>query len=97
MGADVLYWSRSERPEMPARFAPWDELLQRADILSLQNGITTIRNGDIRNDLAAIAKQVDFEWLRRAVVKIDELVEFQRRNIQKGIALDALVAALRPA
>ncbi len=68
-----------------------------SDVVALQHGMGSIRNADIRSDLTAIAKQVDFEWLRKAVVKIDELVEFQRRNIQKGIALDALVTALRPA
>lgn len=68
-----------------------------SDVVALQHGVGDVRNTDIRSELAAIAKQVDFEWLRHAVMKIDELVEFQRRNIQKSIALDALVASLRPA
>jgi ATP-dependent DNA helicase RecG len=34
--------------------------------------------------------------LRRAVAKVDELAGLVRRNIQKNIALDALVAELRP-
>ncbi|MDZ4798259.1 MAG: DNA polymerase III subunit [Bryobacteraceae bacterium] len=68
-----------------------------SDVVALQHGVGTVRNTDIRADLAAIARQVDFEWLRRAVAKVDELVEFQRRNIQKSIALDALVSSLRPA
>ena len=38
-----------------------------------------------------------FDWLRTAIKKIDELVELLRRNIQKTIALDALVAELRSA
>jgi DNA polymerase III subunit delta' len=65
------------------------------DILLLQNGADRVRNQDVKNDLAALAKEVDFEWIRRAVTKVDDLVEFMRRNIQKGIALDALVADLR--
>jgi DNA polymerase-3 subunit delta' len=38
---------------------------------------------------------VDFRWIRKAVAKTDEMVELVRRNIQKGIALDALIAELR--
>ena len=34
-------------------------------------------------------------WLRAAVEKVDELVEFSRRNIQKSIALDAFAVQLR--
>ncbi len=68
-----------------------------SDIVALQHETGPIRNPDIRPDLASIASKVDFNWLRAAVSKIDELVEFQRRNIQKSIALDGLVAHLRPA
>jgi DNA polymerase-3 subunit delta' len=65
------------------------------DMLTIQYGVGTVRNADIQAELTALAKQVDFEWLRRATARTDELVEFVRRNIQKGIALDALVAGLR--
>jgi len=34
-------------------------------------------------------------WIRKAVVQVDELAEFLRRNIQKAIALDALILNLR--
>jgi DNA polymerase-3 subunit delta' len=67
------------------------------DVLAIQHGAAKLHNPDIRADLTALAGQVDFDWIRKAVAKIDELVEFLRRNIQKGIALDALVAELRPA
>jgi DNA polymerase-3 subunit delta' len=66
------------------------------DVISIQHGRSRLHNPDIRGELTAIAGQVDFEWIRRAVAKVDELVEFLRRNIQKGIALDALVMELRP-
>ena len=66
------------------------------DVLYLQNGTGTIRNADVRRELDAIAQRVSFDWIRVAVAKIDELVELLRRNIQKSIALDALVAELRP-
>ncbi len=64
------------------------------DLLRLANGIATIRNEDIRRELQPLSQRVTFEWLRRAVVKVDELVELVRRNIQKSIALDALVVEL---
>jgi DNA polymerase III subunit delta' len=65
------------------------------DVLYLQTALGEIRNSDVRKDLDAIARHVSFEWLRCAVRKVDELIEFLRRNIQKSIALDALVAELR--
>jgi DNA polymerase-3 subunit delta' len=65
------------------------------DVLHLSNGVGSVGNNDIRTDLEAVARQVSFEWLRTAVVKVDELVELVRRNIQKSIALDALAVALR--
>lgn len=67
------------------------------DILFLQIGTGEIRNYDVRSELEKIARKVRFEWLRLAIRKIDELVELLRRNIQKTIALDALVAELRAA
>jgi len=54
-----------------------------------------LRNNDIRPDLEALAGRVDFDWLRRAIGRVDELVELGRRNIQKSIAFDAFAASLR--
>jgi DNA polymerase-3 subunit delta' len=65
------------------------------DVLLLSNGAAEIRNADVRADLQAIASRVSFHWLRAAVKKLDELAELVRRNIQKSIALDALVFELR--
>jgi DNA polymerase III subunit delta' len=65
------------------------------DVVRLANGVTTIRNADIRGDLEVLARRVSFDWLRTAVAKVDELMELVRRNIQKSIALDALVIELR--
>jgi DNA polymerase-3 subunit delta' len=69
------------------------ELLR--DMLVLQQGGVEIRNRDIRSELETLARKVDFRWIRKAVAKTDEMVELVRRNIQKGIALDALIAELR--
>jgi DNA polymerase-3 subunit delta' len=66
------------------------------DLLLLQQGASGIRNADLRQPLAALAGRVGFLWLRKAVAKVDELADLVRRNIQKSIALDALVLELRP-
>jgi DNA polymerase III subunit delta' len=65
------------------------------DVLRLANGVTAIRNEDVRKDLETLARRVSFDWLRAAVGKVDALVELVRRNIQKSIALDALAVNLR--
>lgn len=65
------------------------------DLLRLANGVAAIRNADLRGELQPLAKHISFAWLRAAVKKIDELIELVRRNIQKSIALDALVVELR--
>ncbi len=69
------------------------ELLR--DLLVLQQGAAEIRNADIRRELESLAAKVDFNWIRKAVSKIDEILDLVRRNIQKGIALDALITELR--
>jgi DNA polymerase-3 subunit delta' len=63
--------------------------------LLLAEGAGEIRNVDIRRQLEDLAGHVSFQWIRSAVRKIDELAELVRRNIQKSIALDALVVELR--
>jgi DNA polymerase-3 subunit delta' len=62
------------------------------DVLRMTEGAPAVRNADIGNDLQAVAARVSFDWLRRAVEKVDELVDLVRRNIQKSIALDAWAA-----
>jgi DNA polymerase-3 subunit delta' len=67
------------------------------DVLRLANGVASIRNEDVRAELAVLAQRVSFDWLRTAVGKVDALVELVRRNIQKSIALDAFAVDLRSA
>jgi DNA polymerase-3 subunit delta' len=69
------------------------ELLR--DLLLLHEGAGEIANRDIRGELEALARKVRFLWLRRAVAKVDEISQLVRRNIQKTIALDSLIAELR--
>jgi DNA polymerase III subunit delta' len=65
------------------------------DVLRLSNGITPLRNEDVRSQLDPLAQRVSFDWLRAAVARVDQLVRLVRRNIQKSIALDAFAAELR--
>ena len=71
------------------------ELLR--DILLLHEGTGEIRNQDIRRELEALAAKVQFTWIRKAVTHVDEIAMLIRRNIQKTIALDALILELRGA
>jgi DNA polymerase-3 subunit delta' len=68
-----------------------------ADLLAVQQSAGAIRNGDLRARLERLASRVNFDWIRAATGKVDELVRLLRRNIQKSIALDALILDLRPA
>jgi DNA polymerase-3 subunit delta' len=54
-----------------------------------------VRNEDLRAELEAVARKVSFTWIRGAVQKVDDLAGLIRRNIQKSIALDALIVDLR--
>ena len=65
------------------------------DILLLAHGFEEIRNPDIGRQLRGIADAVGFAWLRKAVFLTDEMARLIRRNIQKGIALDAFAIELR--
>ena len=67
------------------------------DVLVLEQGGRGIRNVDVHPQLEALAGRVSFEWIHRAAAKVEELAGLVRRNIQKNIALDALIAELRPA
>ena len=67
------------------------------DLLVLNQGSGDVRNQDIRRELEALAARVQFDWIRKAVSQVDELAELLRRNIQKAIALDALILNLRAA
>jgi DNA polymerase III subunit delta' len=71
------------------------ELLR--DLMLLHEGAGEIRNLDIRRDLEALAANIQFAWIRKAVGLVDEIVQLIRRNIQKTIALDALILQLRAA
>ena len=65
------------------------------DILLLRHGGKRLQNPDLRQDLDAMAKAVSFRWIQVAVKEVDQMSDYLRRNIQKGIALDAFVVRLQ--
>jgi DNA polymerase-3 subunit delta' len=67
------------------------------DLLVLREGGGEIHNQDIRRELELLAGKLEFRWIRKAVALVDEIAELVRRNIQKTIALDALIVELRSA
>ena len=89
--SEVIGRTKSERLELHLKVLY--DLLR--DVLVLRESGGTVRNEDLRADLDAVARKVSFVWIRRAVKRVDELAELIRRNIQKSIALDALVVELR--
>jgi DNA polymerase-3 subunit delta' len=91
--SETIGRSRSEKLDLYLKVLY--ELLR--DLLILREGVGEIRNQDIRRDLQTLAAKVEFAWIRRAVKRVDEIAEFIRRNIQKTIALDALIVELRSA
>jgi len=67
------------------------------DLLLIREGTGDLRNVDIRPELDALAARMPFPWIRKAVGQVDEIARLLRRNIQKSIALDSLIAQLRAA
>ena len=95
-------WAKHAEAMAPRRQDKLDHFLAilyvlLEDVLLLGQGTGEIRNIDIRRELEDLAEHVSFQWMRCALKKTDELAELVRRNIQKGIALDAMVVELRRA
>src|SRR5271165_7077326 len=94
-------WAKHAEAMAPRKLEKLDALLKilyvlLEDVLLLAEGASAdIRNADIRRDLEALARRVSFRWIHTAVERADELSALVRRNIQKSIALDALVVELR--
>lgn len=98
--APFAEWAKYAEAMAPRKTEKLDALLNilyvlLEDLLLLSEGAGEIRNADIRRNLEALASRVSYRWIRAAVRQADELSELVRRNIQKSIALDALVVQLR--
>lgn len=67
-----------------------------SDVLVLAiGGSRPLQNPDIAMELEKLAAAVPFRWIEQGVKKVDEMSNLLRRNIQKGIALDAFALELR--
>ena len=65
------------------------------DLLFILNGAPQqVRNVDIRPQLEAMSKQVDFEWLTRATQRLGEVESGMRRNLLRSLSLDAFAVSL---
>lgn len=91
--SEALSASKSERLEDYLHVLY--QLLQ--DLVRVANDVPPERNADVKKELTEIAGAVHFEWIEKAMRQTDELVELVRRNIQKGLALDAMVVSLAAA
>jgi DNA polymerase-3 subunit delta' len=89
--SEAIGRSKSEKLELHLKVLY--DLLR--DVMVLREAGGVVRNEDLRAELDAVARKVSFVWIRRAVHRVDEITELIRRNIQKSIALDALVVGLR--
>ncbi|MGO4880285.1 MAG: ATP-binding protein [Bryobacteraceae bacterium] len=89
--SEAIGRSKSERLELHLKVLY--DLLR--DVLVLRESGGAVRNEDLRAELDAVARKVSFAWIRKAVKQADDLADLIRRNIQKSIALDAMIVALR--
>lgn len=85
--------SASKSEKLDEYLAVLSQLLE--DVLLISNGLSARRNSDISTELAALSKSVSFSWIQLAFQKTNELSQLVRRNIQKSLALDALVVQLQ--
>jgi DNA polymerase-3 subunit delta' len=66
------------------------------DMLQLRFGSgAALVNEDIRGELEETARSIPFEWFEKACMRLVDLDELRRRNIQKQLALEALALELR--
>jgi DNA polymerase-3 subunit delta' len=89
--SEAIGRSKSEKLELHLKVLY--DLLR--DVLVLRASSGGVRNEDLRAELEAVARKVSFAWIRAAVQKVDDLAGLIRRNVQKSIALDALIVDLR--
>jgi DNA polymerase-3 subunit delta' len=66
------------------------------DLLESSVGSTNslLRNPDLRKEVEALGKKINWEWVLRATRGLDSLEGRMRRNIGRQLGLDALVTSL---
>ena len=55
---------------------------------------SVLRNPDLRKEIEALGKKIDWSWLVRAARGLDTIEDRLRRNIGRQLSLDALLASL---
>lgn len=93
-------WVRHSEKIAASKSEKLDELLAvlaqlLEDLLLAGNGLPAPRVAGVARDIAEIQKRAAFPWILHAVARVNELSRQVRRNIQKSLALDALVIELR--
>jgi DNA polymerase III subunit delta' len=66
------------------------------DLLELTSGVKlpALRNISLSKELEALSKGITTSWVMRAISEVDELYAGLRRNLNRQLGLDALVASL---
>jgi len=66
------------------------------DLLELSQGLESrlLKNPDLRKELEALSKKIDWEWVLRATEGLDRLESGLRRNIGRQLGLDAYLSSL---
>ena len=69
-----------------------------SDLLQLTSGTSSpvLRNQHLSKELEALARSINTAWVERAIQGIDELAAGARRNLNRQLGLDSLVASLSP-
>jgi DNA polymerase-3 subunit delta' len=62
--------------------------------LSCSPANCALRNPALREELQALSKKIDLEWVAQAVESLDQLQARLRRNINRQLGLDAVAASL---
>jgi len=83
------------------RESSFDELLGiyygiLSDLLHLtaQTPAPVLRNPHLTRELTALSRNINTGWVERAVAGIDELASGTRRNLNRQLGMDSLVASL---
>jgi DNA polymerase-3 subunit delta' len=67
-----------------------------SDLLQLTSGTSSplLRNEHLSKELQALGRGLSTSWVERAILGIDELAAGARRNLNRQLGLDSLVASL---
>jgi DNA polymerase-3 subunit delta' len=70
-----------------------------SDLLELTSGTKSpqLRNPNLTKELESLAKNIDTAWVMRAIAGVDEMAENSRRNVNRQLGMEALVAELAQA